>query len=260
MTVDLTEYKQIEDSNYYINKEGLIYNNIEKKLINNLFSDINFIDYKQIKDSNYYINKEGLVYNNKLNKFLKTKNNGASVEISINKKSKSFSIKNLVSELFSDIDLNEYKQIPDSNYYVNKFGKILNKFGKEVKPRITNNGYSMFSIGLATVYVHRAVALAFLPNTNNLPDVHHKDNNKSNNKLDNLEWVTRSANCRMYNKKKNNGLPRGVSWNKSIKKYQTQISIDCKVKHLGYFNTPEEASEKYRKVYKEVMGFECEYN
>ncbi len=223
---------------------------------------VDLTEYKQIEDSNYYINKEGLVYNNKSNKFLKNKSNGC-VQISINKKQKSLSIKKLVSELFSDIELNEYKQIPDSNHYVNKFGKILNKYNYEVKPRNVN-GYYMISTNKnkirKEVYVHRAVALAFLPNPNNLPDVHHKDNDKSNNKLDNLEWATRSANCRMYNKKNKNGLPRGVSWNNVAKKYQTQISIDCKKKHLGYFNTPEEASEKYRKVYKEVMGFECEYN
>jgi len=222
---------------------------------------IDLTEYKQIEDSNYYINKEGLIYNNKSSKFLKKKTNGT-VEISINKKSKCLSVKKLINELFCDIDLNEYKQIENSNYYVNKFGKIINKSNQEVKPR-NCNGYFMLSITTnkkrKEVYIHRVVALAFLPNPDNLPDVHHKDNDKSNNELDNLQWTTRSDNCRMSSKKKKNGLPRGVSWNNVTKKYQAQISIDCKVKHLGYFKTPEEASKKYLEVYKKIMGFECEY-
>ena len=162
-----------------------------------------------------------------------------------------------------NVDLNEYKQIPNSYHYINKYGKILNKKLVEVKPRNVN-GYYMLTITKnkirKEVYVHRIVATLFLENPNNLPDVHHKDTDKSNNTLDNLEWATRSDNCRMYKKTKTTNLPRGVSWNKTAKKYQAQISIDCRAKHLGYFKTPEQASEKYRKVYKEVMGFECEYN
>ncbi len=42
--------------------------------------------------------------------------------------------------------------------------------------------------------IHRLVAQAFIPNPNNYGDVNHKDGNKLNNNVDNLEWCTRSDN------------------------------------------------------------------
>lgn len=52
--------------------------------------------------------------------------------------------------------------------------------------------------GKKKFFVHRLVAVAFIPNPNNLPLVNHKDLNKANNHISNLEWATVSENTQHY--------------------------------------------------------------
>lgn len=84
-------------------------------------------------------------------------------------------------------------------YTVFENGIIVGKFGKVLKPRIDGCGYERIVISeggenQSQISIHRLVALMFIPNPDNKPEVNHKDRNKSNNSKENLEWCTRSEN------------------------------------------------------------------
>lgn len=77
-------------------------------------------------------------------------------------------------------------------------GKIYRVKGKIRKSCKNHRGYSLVQlVSKGKAYpVHRLVASAFVPNPNQLPEVNHKDGDKENNRVDNLEWCTRGENAR----------------------------------------------------------------
>ena len=88
----------------------------------------------------------------------------------------------------------------DRRYEVSSTGKVRNiDTGRILKQHTNNSGY--LSLGLRfekrkqkSYLVHRLIATAFIPNPKNKPQINHKDCNKQNNSLDNLEWVTKDEN------------------------------------------------------------------
>lgn len=104
-----------------------------------------------------------------------------------------------------------WKQVENfENYEVSNFGRVRknykNRKVKYLKPMQTAKGYLVVELWKKSkrkrVKVHRLVAQAFIPNPDDLPQVNHKDMNKKNNNIENLEWITNRDNCIHYHKNK----------------------------------------------------------
>jgi len=81
------------------------------------------------------------------------------------------------------------------NYIVTKDGRVYNKKTHKFQTQnLTKNGYYTVSIRGKRSFVHRLVALCHIPNPDNLPQVNHIDGDKTNNNVNNLEWVTPQEN------------------------------------------------------------------
>lgn len=85
------------------------------------------------------------------------------------------------------------------NYEVTCSGEVINtKTGRVLKHCKDSNGYLCVNLSengkKKKFLIHRLVAQAFIPNPDNLPEVNHKDEDKTNNYVDNLEWCTHEYN------------------------------------------------------------------
>lgn len=90
----------------------------------------------------------------------------------------------------------------ETEYLISSYGRLKSiKHGKSImlKPHInTRNGYVYYLVSKngksKNSRAHRLVALTFIPTSNTKLQVNHKDGNKTNNRVDNLEWCTQSEN------------------------------------------------------------------
>lgn len=127
----------------------------------------------------------------------------------------------------------------ESQYMVSDDGIVFRKTEKGLKalePAEDKDGYCKVSLcknnKKTSVFVHRLVAEAFIPNSAMLPCVNHKDENKKNNDVENLEWCSVQ-----YNNTYNNlALKKGAKRRKPI------VAVGKGV--ILYFESITEASEK----------------
>jgi hypothetical protein len=96
--------------------------------------------------------------------------------------------------------LGEVKRLPYMQPHPYRIGHNMNFKGGIRKQSIDKDGYKLISIWKnnkqKTYKVHRLIANAFIPNPNNKPEINHINCIKSDNKIENLEWVTKSENCK----------------------------------------------------------------
>ena len=91
-----------------------------------------------------------------------------------------------------------WKTIEDyPDYMISSTGRVKSlKYGKEkiLAERKHSNGYLRVSIKRKDFYIHRLVAQAFIPNPDNKPQIDHINTDRTDNRVENIRWVTRNEN------------------------------------------------------------------
>jgi hypothetical protein len=221
---DENEWKYIPnyENRYIINKEGLIKSLITNKILENnyiLNFEQSYISVKLIDNNGnrkqYYVHRlvyltfKGEIYENMVidhidqNKFNNKLENLRMISFSENSKNcnRIYNNKYTSSELLNDNFVNignKYKNIDLSNYEINECGQVRNISSKIIKT-YKNKLYNRICLTEKngkkySIYIHQLVATLFIKNPNNYPFVNHIDENRENNCIFNLEWITNKQN------------------------------------------------------------------
>ena len=135
--------------------------------------------------------------------------------------------------------IEEFRVVPgyEGLYEVSNLGKVRRN-GKILKPSKNNWGYlrvNLYKNGIMkSAYIHRLVAQTFLPNPQNLPMINHKDEDKTNNSIDNLEWCTAG-----YNNSYGTRIKRVVEKNS-----KPVLQYDFSGKFIKEFSSVSDAAEE----------------
>jgi hypothetical protein len=166
------------------------------------------------------------------------------------------------------MDKEIFKDIPgyEGLYQVSNLGNVKSlgngKARIERILKIVKNKRGYYQVSLCKegkmkcIKVHQLVAMTFLAHKLDgtmkiVPD--HKDMDKSNNCVSNIELITQRENIERYwLTKKKSSKYIGVIWYKKANKWQARIYIDGRLKHLGLFTDEYEAHLAYQKALNEL--------
>lgn len=141
--------------------------------------------------------------------------------------------------------MEEWRVIPGfERYEVSNMG-CVRRGNKLIKPCPDSYGYRQVNVyrdgKRYCRKVYRLVMQAFVPNTENKPHIDHVNRDRSDDRLENLRWVTVSENCR--NKEGFIEEMFGIGWNKKNSKYTVRVYANGKETYYGSRTTLEEAKE-----------------
>lgn len=139
-----------------------------------------------------------------------------------------------------------------------KVGRTMRRLcAYQMKIRSYPSGYQYVTFAGANHLVHRLVATVFIDNPNHKPVVNHKDYNPSNNRADNLEWVTTKENLDYSYEHRVNALPRSstgerfIYYRKRKSPYLVHIQRGSK-NYQRSFKTLEEAIKERDRIVNEL--------
>lgn len=144
--------------------------------------------------------------------------------------------------------------------------------GRILKPRILSNGYIQYMLSEDGIkkyfYAHRLVAIAFIPNGEGLPEINHRNEIKTDNRVENLEWCNSSYNNRYGTKieRQNTNTNRDYTKNNMRKVNQYALDGQLIAQYEGIriaskvTGIPEQSISKCcRKIMHQTHGFKWGY-
>lgn len=144
-------------------------------------------------------------------------------------------------------------------YEVSNLGNVRSvtrvKKGKQLKALERQHGYLGVQLwgkggnarGFKAFSIHRLVAEAFIPNPNNYPEINHIDEDKTNNRVENLEWVTHKQNM-------NWGILQETRKGRKSHRARPIIQYDLKMNPIAEFESASDAGRKLDMDFRNIQN------